>query len=119
VRKVDLLKIDKDCHVDKSLEQEYALQSIDILSKHHVRVLWMKATRTRKGSHYYIRIDPSVKATAANQLQYLLGDDAERVSLNRARINSGLEDWNILFEAVGRKLRTLYCAHTYRGKLFR
>jgi hypothetical protein len=41
-------------------------------------------------------------------LQYLLGDDAKRVDFNRGRINSRLAHWNILFEAVGRKLKTLY-----------
>jgi hypothetical protein len=109
VDKTTVLKIDKDCHVHKLLEQEYVRQSIEILSKHNVRVLWIKASRTGKGSHYYIRIHPPAEATKANCLQYLLGDDAKRVSLNRARINSGLEDWNLLFESVGRILRILYC----------
>jgi hypothetical protein len=114
VDKITVLKIDKDCHVDKLLEQEYVRQSIEILSKHHVRAFWIRATRTGKGSHYYIHIIPSVDASTANRLQYLLGDDAKRVSLNQARINSGLEDWNLLFEVVGSRLRTLYCEHSGR-----
>lgn len=106
--KISTLKIDKDCHVDTSLEKEYVRQSIAVLSKHHVRVRWIKSTRTRHGPHYYIQIEPPVDAHTANRLQYLLGDDSKRVSLNEARINSGLEDWNLLFESAGRKLRTLY-----------
>jgi hypothetical protein len=55
------------------------------------------------GRHYYIHIDP------ANRLQYLLGDDANRVDYNQARINSGLPEWNKLFETVGRQIRIVYC----------
>jgi hypothetical protein len=108
VDRVHTLKIDKDCHVDSSLEKQYVQQTVEILFKHNVKVRRIEATRTRLGRHYYIQIEPSVDANTANRLQYLLGDDAKRVSLNQARINSGLEDWNLLFEAVGRKLRTLY-----------
>jgi hypothetical protein len=108
VNNVALLKIDKDCHVDVALEKEYVRQSIETLSKHNLRVEWIKATRTWNGTHYYIQIDPPVEAHTANRLQYLLGDDAKRVSLNEARINTGLSEWNKLFEAVGRKLRTVY-----------
>lgn len=103
-----MLKIDKDCHVSSRLEREYVRQSIAILRKHHLRGPTINATRTHHGRHYYIKIDPPVEAHTANNLQYLLGDDAKRVSYNAARINSGLEEWNKLFEAVGRKLKTLY-----------
>jgi len=106
--KESILKIDKDCHVNQSLEADYVRQTIEILSRHHLNVLSIKASRTTHGRHYYIQIDPPVDSNTANQLQYLLGDDAKRVSLNHARINSGLEDWNLLFESVGKKMKTLY-----------
>jgi hypothetical protein len=112
VDRISVLKIDKDCHVERSLETEYVEQAIGMLSKHHVKVQWIKTTRTRYGSHYYIHIKPSVDANTANRLQYLLGDDTKRVSLNQARINSGLQEWNLLFEPVGRQLRTLYFVQT-------
>ena len=108
--KISTLKVDKDCHVEKSLEEEWTQQTIAILLRHHVRVRWIKATRTRKGPHYYIRIDPSVDADTANRLQYLLGDDAKRVALNQARINSRLNDWNLLFEKSDARRRLLYIA---------
>lgn len=94
--------------MNSCLEQEYIQQSIAILSKHHYRVERIEATRTRHGSHYYIQIDPPAEADTVNRLQYLLGDDAKRVSLNQARINAGLPEWNKLFEAIGKKLRTIY-----------
>ena len=90
------------------LEREYVEHAISLLRKHHARVEWIRATRTHHGRHYYIKIHPPVDAHTANKLQYLLGDDANRVDYNRARINSRLEEWNKLFEAVGRKLRILY-----------
>jgi hypothetical protein len=105
---VDLLKIDKDCHVDARLEEEYVQDSIGILAKHGIRVEWIKSARTPHGRHYYIKIDPAVEAQIANRLQYLIGDDAKRVDFNQARIDSGLRHWNILFETIGRKLRTIY-----------
>jgi hypothetical protein len=43
-------------------------------------------------------------------LQWLLGDDSQRVGFNRARIESGLNEWNKLFEVVGRRLTTIYRA---------
>jgi hypothetical protein len=82
---------------------------------HHESVEWIKATRTRHGRHYYIKIDPPVSAKTANNLQYLLGDDANRVDYNRARINSGLAPWNRLFESLGRKMVTLYRCKSRQG----
>ena len=106
--KISVLKIDKDCHVGRAIEQDYLALLIEVLRKHGLKVRWIKATRTRHGSHYYICISSPVDANIANRLQFLLGDDAKRVALNQARIDSGLRDWNKLFEAAGRPLRTLY-----------
>lgn len=103
-----VLKIDKDCHTDSKLEQEYIQDSLAILSRRGIMVLKIEATRTYHGRHYYIHLAEPVDARTANRLQYLLGDDPKRVDFNQARINSGLVRWNKLFEAVGRKTVTLY-----------
>jgi hypothetical protein len=103
-----VLKVDKDCHVSSQLEREWVRVALVILRICHESVEWIKGTRTHHGRHYYIKIDPPVDAHTANDLQYLLGDDASRVDYNRARIISRLEEWNKLFEATGRRLRTLY-----------
>jgi len=79
-----------------------------ILRKRRITVESIQGTRTRKGRHYYFHIFPSVVADTANRLQYLLGDDVKRVAFNQARINSGLEGWNKLFEPIDRQFRTLY-----------
>jgi hypothetical protein len=105
---ISVLKVDKDCHVSSQLEREWIRVALAILRICHESVEWIRATRTHHGRHYYIRIDPPVDAHTANNLQYLLGDDANRVDYNRARINSRLEEWNKLFETVGRRKRTLY-----------
>lgn len=106
--KESVLKIDKDCHVDSRLEQEYVQHVKEILGNLNFAVKEIKATRTRHGRHYYIWIDPAADADLANRLQYLLGDDSKRVDFNQARIDSGLPEWNKLFEAVGRKMITIY-----------
>jgi len=103
-----VLKIDKDCHIDTELEHEYIQDSLAILSKRGIRVLKIEATRTYHGRHYYFHIAEPVDARTANRLQYLLGDDTNRVDYNQARINSRLVGWNKLFEAIGRQLRTIY-----------
>jgi len=103
-----VLKIDKDCHVDSQLEQEYIQHAKEILGSWGFTVRKIKATRTRHGRHYYIWIDPPADAHLANRLQYLLGDDAMRVDFNQARIDSRLPEWNKLFETVGRKMVTIY-----------
>jgi hypothetical protein len=106
--KESVLKMDKDCHIDSELEHEYIQDALAILSKRGITVLKIEATRTYHGRHYYFHLAEPVDAQTANQLQYLLGDDPKRVDYNQARINSGLEGWNKLFETIGRKLRTLY-----------
>ncbi len=62
----------------------------------------------RKGFHVYAEIEPPIHAELAWRLQFLLGDDCRRVSLNRARWRAGFSDWNKLFERIGPRLRTVY-----------
>jgi hypothetical protein len=106
--KENLLKIDKDCFVDTKLNGQYVETIVDTCKKHGVTVLSVKSTETRHGMHFYVRIDPPIDARGANNLQYLLGDDAKRVDFNNARIESGLAKWNKLFEVAGRRLRMIY-----------
>jgi hypothetical protein len=115
--KESVLKIDKDCHVDSELEDEYIQDSLAILSRRRIRVLKIEVTRTYHGRHYYFYLAEPVDAQTANRLQYLLGDDPRRVDYNRARINSRLVGWNKLFEAIGRQLRTIYPKPGIRVKL--
>ena len=61
-----------------------------------------------KGFHAYINITPSLHAELANRLQFLVGDDRHRVSLNRARMRTGLNKWNKLLENIGAKSRMVY-----------
>jgi hypothetical protein len=108
VPKTDLLKIDKDCLVHATLQREYIQTVIDICRERGIKVLWIKRTDTAHGLHYYIGINPPVDALTANNLQCLLGDDSKRVGYNKARIYSGLVEWNKLFERVNCGMTTLY-----------
>jgi len=38
----------------------------------------------------------------------MLGDDPSQADYNQARIDSGLHEWNKLFEPIGRKLTTIF-----------
>ena len=106
---VDELKIDKDAFVEKQWIKDYVHLVLSVCRKFGRTVLTIKKCRSRnKGEHFYIKIRPPVSAALANRLQWLLGDDAQRVSFNRARIRSRLKEWNKLFENVGRRLRTIY-----------
>ncbi len=108
--RIDTLKIDKDCVVSSKWLQDY-LHTVIILvcQAHGLKVLSVKYNLSqRKGFHLRIHITPSVHPNLANRLQFLLGDDAERVSKNRARIRVGLPNWNKLFEKEHVRFRTLY-----------
>jgi len=109
VELVDELKIDKDCFIHKEWLRHYIRLIRSTCRRFGVRVLSIKRCFSEsKGEHYYIRIRPAIDANLANMLQWLLGDDCQRVAFNRARIKSGLSGWNKLFEVVGRRLRTIY-----------
>jgi REP element-mobilizing transposase RayT len=107
--RVGLLKIDKDCFTDRSWIREYLRLILDTCHRYGVTIVSVKVCNShRKGVHYYIEITPPIKAELANMLQYLLGDDCQRVDHNRARIDSALNEWNKLFERPDARLRTLY-----------
>ena len=103
------MKIDKDCFVDKGWLADYidAVITICRLKGVEARRIRICCSR-RKGLHFYVDINPPVESHIANLLQWLLGDDSQRVDFNRARIDSGLARWNLLFEVAGRQLRTIY-----------
>jgi len=110
LKKQDLLEIDKDCMVPRKWLLDYVYKIVlPTCTLYGLTVLWVKyCPSERKGLHIYIKINPGVSAVLALELQYLLGDDGQRVSLNRARMRAGFDDWNKLFEPPGRRLRTLY-----------
>jgi len=109
VDKMSILKIDKDCFVDRDWLVDYMRLIVRTCQLHGVTVLFVKMCRSRKkGFHLYIEITPAIEPELANRLQWLLGDDSARVDFNRARIRSGLNEWNKLFEEPRRRLRTIY-----------
>jgi hypothetical protein len=110
LKKQDLLKIDRDCIVPCKWLLDYVYKVVlPTCTLYELTVLWVKYRPSeKKGFHVYIKIAPPVSAVLALELQYLLGDDGQRVSLNRARMRAGFNDWNKLFEPPSRRLRTLY-----------
>ena len=111
VDKTSELKIDKDCFVDGAWVDYYARVIVATCQSFRVKVESIRMCHSRKkGLHLYIKICPPIESSKANMLQWLLGDDSARVDFNRARIDSGLEEWNKLFEVAGRRLKTIYRA---------
>jgi len=109
VDKVALLKIDKDCFVDRDWIDDYIKVVVTTCERFGAGVLSIKTCKSKmKGLHFYVLVSPSMEAGLANKLQWLLGDDSTRVDFNRARIESGLNEWNKLFEVSGRRLTTVY-----------
>ena len=110
IDKVSVLKVDKDCFVDRDWIDDYIHKVvIPICGAFGVTVKQVDACNSKKkGIHFYISIDPPVEAELANRIQWLIGDDAQRCDFNRARIGSGLSEWNKLFEVPNRKLKTIY-----------
>jgi hypothetical protein len=106
----NLLKIDKDCIVPRNWLLDWVQRiALPTCSFYDVTVLWVKyCPSERKGLHFYLKIDPPISSLLLLELQFLLGDDAQRVSLNRARIRAGFNDWNKLFEKENTRLKTLY-----------
>jgi hypothetical protein len=109
-----VLKIDKDCFVDPALNMEYVRTILHICRRYAIKVLWIRCSTSRHGIHFYVKIRPALQAHVANNLQYLLGDDAGRVAFNRARIESGLAKWNKLFERSNAKMITVYRRYSSR-----
>jgi hypothetical protein len=106
---VDELKIDKDCMAGKYWIAFYVQTILQTCREYGVGVWWIKMCNSkRKGQHFYIKLKQAVDSEFANMLQWLLGDDCRPVNFNNARIESGLVEWNKLFEVPCSRLRTLY-----------
>lgn len=108
--KMRTLKIDKDCVVSRDLVRDWVrLVVLPNCRAYGVTVLSVATCPSpRKGFHVYVEITPPIHAELAWRLQFLLGDDCRRVSLNRARWRAGFSDWNKLFEMVGAKSIVVY-----------
>lgn len=111
VDRVSVLKIDKDSFVKRHWIQDYLRLVLNSCHEYGIRVVSVEKTLSEhRGIHFYIEITPPVEAEFANRLQWLLGDDSRRVDFNRARIESGLNEWNKLFERPNARPRTVYRA---------
>jgi hypothetical protein len=108
--KISVLKIDKDCIISRDLIRDWIrLVVIPTCRAYGVTVLSVATCPSpRKGFHVYAEITRPVHAELAWRLQFLLGDDCKRVSLNRARLRAGFSGWNKLFEPAGTKPKPIY-----------
>lgn len=119
--KVSVLKIDKNLIVSRGLLHEWVrLIVIPTCKAHGITVKSVATCQSqRKGFHVYVDITPPIHAELAWRLQFLLGDDCKRVSLNRARWRAGFDEWNKLFEGTHPRMNTLYRFYTRRDKTTR
>ncbi len=110
LKKQSTLKVDKDCVVPRKWLLDYVNKVIlPLCAFYEITVRSIKYCPSRlKGFHLYIDITPAISAVLALELQLLMGDDAQRVSLCRARMRAGYDEWNKLFEEPYCKLRTIY-----------
>ena len=113
--KIRTLKIDKDCIISRDLLQDWIrFVVLPTCRACGVTVLSVVTCPSpRKGFHVYAEISPPVQAELAWRLQFLLGDDCRRVSLNRARLRAGFSGWNKLFEREGAKPRVVYTQQSF------
>jgi hypothetical protein len=101
--------IDKDCVVTRSLMHDWVRMAIAACKTYGVTVQSVITNPSlRKGFHIRLAITPPIYAELAWRLQFLLGDDAKRCSLNRARMNAGFDEWNKLFEGIRPRLTRIY-----------
>jgi hypothetical protein len=107
--KTNILKIDKDCYPNREWLADYVRTVRNAAALKGVRVIRVRVSKSRrKGYHFYVDIEPAINAQLANEIQFLMGDDCQRVDFNRARIESQLAEWNKLFERKHARLRTIY-----------
>ncbi len=107
--KTIVLKIDQDCFVDPGWTRDYIWLAISTCRRFRLKIVRIRTCESaRKGIHYYIDLARPINFELANRLQFLLGDDRQRVDFNRARIESKLSDPIKLFEKLGSRLRTIY-----------
>lgn len=99
---IAILKIDKDCIVSQEwLLRWKRLVVIPTCKRFGLKVECIKTySSSGKGKGFHAVISVTGKHLTSeriNELQFYLGDDSQRVSMNRARIKAGLEEWNKLF----------------------
>ena len=109
LRKISI-KLDKDLVISLRLLGEWVrLVVISICKAFGVTVQSVTVCPSqRKGFHVYIDVAPLIHAELAWRLQFDLGDDGRRCSLNRARLRAGFSEWNKLFESVRPRMTTIY-----------
>jgi len=107
--RITQLKIDWDFKVRPSLRRAYVDSIIRVCRSQGTRVRRIQVNRSEHGGqHYRVDIEPSIDPELAVEIQAVLADDPMRVGFCKARIKSRLTQWNILHEAIGVRLRTIY-----------
>lgn len=105
-----VLKIDKDLMIDEDwLEHWIKLVIRPVAKRFGARVRRVQVHDSlHKGFHTIVTLDRLLPPNVENELQFLMGDDSVRVSLNRARIASGLQEWNKLWAEPDWHFETVY-----------
>jgi hypothetical protein len=101
MKKSNLLKLDIDFKPPNKwmkLWREERAFMLHALGYHIKNVLVVPSSK--RGIHVYIRLLEEVPPQTLNMLQWLCGDDPSRVEINRWRIKTGIENWNVLFYKV-------------------
>lgn len=95
---MSILKIDVDIDMDNELLLKFVRTRIAILEELGYKVKKINWGKTRRGYHFWIRIDKELTDKEICDLQFLLGDDQMRCRFNYLRLEAGcFEEFNILF----------------------
>jgi hypothetical protein len=104
---VNLIKIDLDVKVSKELLNEW-LELRKVMLKHlGLDYEYITCYESNKGYHIYIKLKQDVTPKRIIELQFLLGDDHNRVWCNFQRYEHNdddvLVDFNILFDTLRKR----------------
>jgi len=110
--KRSVLMIDKDLpmnEVGPSLMQDWVRMAVATCKIHGVTIQSIFTNPSkRKGFHIRVMISRPENPWLVWRLQYLLGDDSMRASMNRLRLKAGFDEGNKLFEDIRPRFTRIY-----------
>jgi len=94
----DTLKIDLDIKLPHQLFNKWLITRLKMLEYLGYAVIDVKFCETKKGYHFWFKINKMLSAKQRCELQFLLGDDIKRCKFNMIRQKVGVfDEFNALF----------------------
>jgi len=114
---MSVLKLDVDFKMDKELLRKFVDTRFAILKHLGYHVVEIKAVETKRGYHFWVHLSENLNARERCELQFLLGDDINRVKYNFLRLNAKcFDEFNALFSVkVKRNSKWLAKVRWFKG----